>query len=179
MTPGFQSFLRFLPSRQTNRDGRAPALRQSQRLQRYEYASQHDYCKIHLYAIIKQTRRLIPWSQSFRRRSPRPSLRTVEFRRLFDDKNAARARFELERGQVLKFVVQLECCFDDRWHPILRYDTAHGFAHRDLLRPSGEIEKTEMATQDYNAALTYAIDDLVENWEKYRRRYERWLRHQK
>lgn len=102
-------------------------------------------------------------------------MRTVEFRRLFDDKNAARVRFELERGRVLRFVVQLECRFNGGWSPVVRYDTAHGFAHRDLLYPSGTAEKTELAARDYNEALTFAIQDLVENWKEYRRRYERWL----
>jgi hypothetical protein len=60
-------------------------------------------------------------------------MRTVEFRRLFDDKNAARVRFELKRNRVLRFVVQLECRFNDEWHPVVRYDTAHNFAHRDVL----------------------------------------------
>lgn len=102
-------------------------------------------------------------------------MRIVEFRRLFDDKNAARVRFEMERGRVLKFIVQLECRFNDEWHPVVRYDTAHDFAHRDLLHPSGTTEKTEMATRDYNEGLTFAIKDLTDNWQKYRRRYQQWL----
>jgi len=103
-------------------------------------------------------------------------LRTVEFRRLFDNQNAARVRFETERNRVLGFMVQLECLFGDDWHPVVRYDTTHGFAHRDLLRPSGETEKTATPVRDYNEALTFAIQDLIENWESYRRRYQRWLR---
>jgi hypothetical protein len=103
-------------------------------------------------------------------------VRTVEFRRLFDDKNAARVRFELKRDRVLRFVVQLECRFNDEWHPVVRYDTAHDFAHRDVLHPSGKARKTAMATQDYNEALTLAIKDLADHWENYRRRYEKWLK---
>ncbi len=99
-------------------------------------------------------------------------MRTVEFRRLFDDKNAARVRFELERDQVVGFVVQLECRFNDHWTPVVRYDTYHGFAHRDLLHPIGEPTKTEMSVHSYNEGLTFAIKDLTEKWEKYRRRYE-------
>lgn len=56
-------------------------------------------------------------------------MRTVEFRRRFDDENAARVRFELDRNRVIEFVVQLECLLNDQWTPIVRYDTAHGFAH--------------------------------------------------
>jgi hypothetical protein len=103
-------------------------------------------------------------------------LRTVEFRRLFDDRNAARVRFETERNRVLGFMVQLECLFGEKWHPVVRYDTAHGFAHRDILRPSGETEKSATPVRDYNEALTFAIQDLSANWEIYRRRYEQWLK---
>lgn len=59
-------------------------------------------------------------------------MRIVEFRRMFDDKNAARVRFLVERDRVTEFVVQLECFIEGKWIPIVRYDTAHGFAHRDL-----------------------------------------------
>ena len=102
-------------------------------------------------------------------------MRTVEFRRLFDEQNAARVWFEIERNRVLRFVVQLECLFDDEWHPVVRYDTVHGFAHRDTIHPAGETDKTEMLVRDYNEALTFAIRDLTRNWEKHRRRYEQWL----
>jgi hypothetical protein len=102
-------------------------------------------------------------------------VRTVESRTLFDDKNAARVLLELERSDVVRFVVQLGCRFDDQWFPVVRYDTAHGFAHRDLLRPSGEVEKTDLAVRDDNEALTFAIQDLRRNWETYGRRCEQWL----
>lgn len=103
-------------------------------------------------------------------------MRTVEFRRLFDDKNAARVQFTLERDDVLEFVVQLECRFNGDWFPVVRYDTAHGFAHRDLLHPAGETAKSEMQVKDFNEGLTFAIRDLTSNWEKYRARYEQWLK---
>ena len=62
-------------------------------------------------------------------------MRAVEFRRLLDYDNALRVMFESERGQILRFVVQLECQFveDGKWTPVVRYDTAHGYAHRDIM----------------------------------------------
>lgn len=103
-------------------------------------------------------------------------MRTVEFRRLLDDKNVVRVSFVVERNQVLRFVVQLECRFNGEWEPVVRYDTAHGFAHRDVLHPSGKTNKTETAVRDYNEALTFAIHDLTDHWASYRRRYEEWLK---
>lgn len=105
-------------------------------------------------------------------------MRLVEFHRYLNDDNALRVKFELEQGQVLKFVVQLECRFNEGGNliPVVRYDTEHGFAHCDRLHPYEKSSKTTMATQDYNEALTFAIDDMAINWSAYRRRYEEWLR---
>ena len=105
-------------------------------------------------------------------------MRLVEFRRYLDDNNALRVTFELEHGQVVGFTVQLECRFgeDDEWIPVVRYDTAHGFAHCDRLHPYDPAVKTELKTGDYNEALTFAQHDLANNRASYRRRYEKWLR---
>jgi hypothetical protein len=104
-------------------------------------------------------------------------MRLVEFRRLLNGDNALRARFELDQGRVIKFMVQLECRFENNagWVPVVRYDTAHGFAHCDRLHPYEAGTKIEMDTRDYNEALTIAMDDLVNNWHIYRGRYAKWF----
>jgi hypothetical protein len=43
---------------------------------------------------------------------------------------------------------------------IVRYDTAHGFAHRDLLGIAGVVDKTTMYTQVFNEALDFAEADI-------------------
>lgn len=101
-------------------------------------------------------------------------MREVEFRKLLDENHALRVRFSIEKGQILGFVVQLEGRFEQKWHPIIRYDTAHSFAHQDILHPHREAQKIKMNFEDYNEALTYAIQDLTENWLQYTRRYETW-----
>ena len=104
-------------------------------------------------------------------------MRTVEFRRVLDEDIALRVRFEVDSGEVVMFAVQLECKFEGNvWTPIVRYDTAHGFAHRDRMHPHQAIEKTEMRVRDFNEGLTVAMFDLVNNWSDYRRSYEEWLR---
>ncbi len=104
-------------------------------------------------------------------------MRTVEFRRLLDYDNALRVMFETERGNILRFVVQLECQFveDGEWIPVVRYDTAHGYAHRDTMHPTQKEEKVEMTVQDYNEAFSIAMNDVVKKRYDYRRRYEEWL----
>jgi len=56
----------------------------------------------------------------------------------------------------------------------VKSDTAHGFAYIDKLHPSRPAEKIQLETQDYNKALTIAMDDLSENWVAYHKRYLGW-----
>jgi hypothetical protein len=72
------------------------------------------------------------------------------------------------KNQVLRFVVQLEVRVAGAWHPVVRYDTAHGFAHRDQLHYKGTTEKSPLAVETLAQALTVAERDLRENWEHYR-----------
>ena len=75
------------------------------------------------------------------------------------------------KNEIVEFVVQLEVLIKGRWHPVIRYDTAHRFAHCDIIHYSGKIEKVGMPTIDYKEALTYADEDLNENWQIYYTRY--------
>jgi hypothetical protein len=51
---------------------------------------------------------------------------------------------------------------------IVRYDTAHGFAHRDILgRKSGLIEKQTCETLSTREAFQYAIHDLKTNYRQH------------
>jgi hypothetical protein len=102
-------------------------------------------------------------------------MRIVEFRNLLDEKNALRVEFELDQGKVTNFVVQLECRFGDKFVPVVRYDTAHNFAHCDRLHPYEPPQKIRMSARNFNELLTYAIQDLTDHWKTYRRRYEIWM----
>ena len=99
-------------------------------------------------------------------------MRTVEFRRFFDNDNALRVRFDVDHGEVLSFIVQLESWISNKWTAIVRYDTAHGFAHRDKMHSRKETEKVEILVRNYKEGLNFAIDDMEANWQDYRRRYE-------
>lgn len=83
-----------------------------------------------------------------------------------------RHRHERERGQIRAFTVQMEVFVDGEWRPALRYDSAHGFAHRDRYFKDGRITKTELRLQ-FNEALTFADEDIKENWDAYRERFLR------
>ena len=74
---------------------------------------------------------------------------------------------------IVQFVVQLEVRHpkEETWLPVVRYDTAHGFAHRDRLHPDGRSEKTALLVEDYAQALSYAEAELKEHWQIYRDRF--------
>lgn len=76
-----------------------------------------------------------------------------------------------QTGKITFFRVQYETKVNDEWYPVARYDTAHGFAHRDLFDTKGHVVKTPLFNQDYNDALTFAENDLKINWEYYKKRF--------
>ncbi len=99
------------------------------------------------------------------------NIKTREYVRWFDDDCRLRYSHKSYRGRILKFVVQLEVLAKNRWYPVIRYDTAHDFIHRDYLHPNGRVDKTPVFIDDYNKALTFAQEDLRNNWEIYKRRF--------
>ena len=58
----------------------------------------------------------------------------------FIPQNRIRVHFVTERGRVTQIlVVQYEALINDKWYPVVRYDSAHGFFHRDLLSAAEAI----------------------------------------
>ncbi len=79
----------------------------------------------------------------------------------------------MERGAVVSFMAQYEALIDGTWHEIVRYDSWHGFAHKDIIHPDGKKEKVMLSFPDFNQALTFAIKDLKASWEWYRVGYKK------
>jgi hypothetical protein len=71
---------------------------------------------------------------------------------------------------VQVFTVQLEVFIGGKWQPIVRYDSTHGFAHRDRYFLDGRSIKTELH-MDFKDALTFADEDIRDNWRLYRERF--------
>jgi len=67
--------------------------------------------------------------------------------------------------------VQYELKIKDEWYQVVRYDTAHGFAHKDIVPYKRDTQKETLPFNDYNLALTFAEKDLRDNWQKYREQY--------
>lgn len=95
---------------------------------------------------------------------------------MLSDKDRKRHEHIVNKGEVSGFVVQYEILVENKWTPVVRYDTAHGYAHKDLINPDGTKEKILMGMVDFNEALIAADKDINENWERYKERYFRRIK---
>ena len=94
-------------------------------------------------------------------------MNVTEFVRLLDADVRYRVRFETDRGDVVGFTVQLECVAGDDWRPVIRYDTAHGFAHCDSYGPDGVVNRHEpMNVSSFGGGLTVAVRKVRADWEQ-------------
>jgi hypothetical protein len=90
-----------------------------------------------------------------------------------EEEDRLRVAAFIRKRRVLRFLVQYECLLRGEWRPIVRYDTTHGFAHKDLVHHGGGVSKKPLSFQDFNTALTFAIQELKASWKWYRLAYER------
>jgi len=86
-------------------------------------------------------------------------------------KDRIRLRFQTDKGEVIDLVLQYEAMINDEWFPIVRYDCAHGFFHRDLLHPNGDKEKKALDVPNLKFAFTFARQDIEDKWEWYKEQY--------
>jgi hypothetical protein len=93
----------------------------------------------------------------------------VEFFRHLKNGDVVRFRLDIDRGQVTAFTVQLETYTDGRWRPIVRYDSAHGHPHRDILDRDGRvIDKIWLSPTMSNKEIVWlAEQDLNDNATAY------------
>lgn len=89
--------------------------------------------------------------------------------------DAVRVEMMREGNRVVAFTAQGELWDGAGWRSVVRYDTAHGRPHCDVLDWAGRtVEKTWLPApydNDYNAALTYAEQEIIANWARYRADY--------
>src|SRR3990170_6458234 len=89
--------------------------------------------------------------------------------------DAARLRcsYRRRRKRIVQFTVQVEVFHAEQWQPVVRYDNAHGFCHRDTIHADGTQEKLPVYYGDANSTFTRAIDDLSGNWRAHCARFLR------
>jgi hypothetical protein len=91
------------------------------------------------------------------------------------DPDVARLRcsYRRRRKRIVQFTVQIEVFYAGHWRPVVRYDNAHGFCHRDTIHADGTQEKYPIYYGDMNATFTRAIDELRGNWPAHCARFLR------
>ncbi|MGR3309182.1 MAG: DUF7718 family protein, partial [Candidatus Brocadiales bacterium] len=77
---------------------------------------------------------------------------------------------ETYKGKVTGFSVQLEVFVNNQWQAVIRYDSAHGFAHIDQYYLDGRIAKKEIPLK-LSDTLTLADEDIKENWKAYQKAF--------
>lgn len=96
-----------------------------------------------------------------------------EFVKPLDDEGVERLRVRLtiKKGKLSDIVFQYELLIKKKWTAIVRYDLAHGFFHRDVMKPNGEKEKTVIEITGLKESSIFAEQDIKDKWEFYRQRY--------
>ena len=77
---------------------------------------------------------------------------------------------ETDQGKVVAFAVQLEILVEKLWQVVIRYDSAHGFAHMDRYYRDGRKTKTEFHLE-LKETLVLADEDIKENWKTYQKAF--------
>ena len=75
--------------------------------------------------------------------------------------------FRVDKNSVTGFVIQVEIRSTangkEEWHPVVRYDHAHGFIHRDMIASDGSKTKHELGTQETKDAIVLAMEEIRDN----------------
>ncbi len=82
-----------------------------------------------------------------------------------------RVKFLKEKGIITDLLIQYEARIKEKWYAIVRYDCAHGFFHRDVLKPNGDKEKKAIEMPDLNTAFAFARQDIEDKWKWYKEQF--------
>jgi len=100
------------------------------------------------------------------------------YEKYIDDENEIYVYFKTEKGIVVSFTVQLKCRIEGNWYEVVRYDSGHDVPHKDIILPDGSVgRKIWYRYLNNNQALDFAIDEITEQYEFLRWRFEQWLKH--
>ena len=85
--------------------------------------------------------------------------------------------FQTADGFIVSFVVKLIVFGSSGYHEVIRFDSAHGCPHKDILNVDGSVRrKVWYKLLSNKQGLDLAIRDLKDNVEMYIERYEKWLK---
>ncbi len=96
---------------------------------------------------------------------------TTEYEVSFTAEDLMRVRIRTERGRgVIAVTAPYKVTINDTIYPVVRHNSSHGPAHRDLLDVEGRnIDKLWYSRSiSYAEVVDRAIADIRANWEQYR-----------
>ncbi|HWQ70500.1 MAG TPA: hypothetical protein VN494_11240 [Patescibacteria group bacterium] len=100
---------------------------------------------------------------------------TKKFEIPITNEDRCEVEMEIDRGQMVSFVIRYDGFIDGRWRNIAVFDTHGGSAHWHLVDPIlGKREKQPIPL-DLKQVVTYAIDTIKHEWEEMRAWYLRRL----
>lgn len=101
-------------------------------------------------------------------------MKHVEYVHLLPPTDKVRVRFKKDWGRVLSFAVQYYALVKGQWRSIIRVDTVHGFAHKDIYHYLHGKKYTILLSEnlrDYNNLLNESVRDIKQNFERIKRNY--------
>ena len=72
----------------------------------------------------------------------------------------------MDSGEVIDFSVQLSLIREGELHEVIRYDSAHGTVHVHKFWRA-KTQREDLRLGEKGKGLTFAVDDLQENWDSY------------
>ena len=85
--------------------------------------------------------------------------------------------FDTLNGLVINYVVKLLLWKSKRYYEVVRFDSAHGCPHKDILDEKGMVvRKIWFESLDNQQGLDMAIKDIKDNYDLYVERLKKWLR---
>lgn len=79
-----------------------------------------------------------------------PQRRRTQYRINLSFTDYVEVVFDRTGKEVVQFAVQYLANIEGEWHPIVRFDTAHGRSHIDVSHPDGSQETRELLFDNYN-----------------------------
>lgn len=87
---------------------------------------------------------------------------------LLSPEDRKRYRHVRQGRKILAFTIQYETLVGHEWLPVVRYDTSHQIAHKDILDLKGREKKVLLGIANLREALLLADNDIKTNWPRYK-----------
>lgn len=98
-------------------------------------------------------------------------IRSTSFKMAFTWEDEVDVTIKKDDGKIISFAVNYRTKINDRWHDVIRYDTAHGRMHAHKFWISSKIIPLKgYAVTDMKTAVIESVKDIKSNWEKYKNR---------